>query len=237
MCSSWAGWTSECGPGVGAPAVFLPSHPAHSSRAAFTLAVKEGAPPWARHQSPRPALPWGLLDRHLSGLSCIFSRQLALLFLPMPQHEFLEKGAHLALCLQVMLICQLHLHILFRVQGGPGRVPTVHSPPSSCQLLLLPPGASCPRSLVVWGGADHRACLRAGLHQTLTRTPCSRGVWLPQPQGHALREHPHCRDAVRECRGQGCLGPGPAHHPAAFPSLSSRGRNAGRRGTMCPIGC
>ena len=72
MCSSRAGWTSECGPGLGAPAVFLSSHPAHPSRAAFTLAVKEGAPPWARHRSPWPALPWGLLDRHLSGLSCIF---------------------------------------------------------------------------------------------------------------------------------------------------------------------
>lgn len=125
----------------GLPLSSCPPHPAHSSQEAFTLAVKEGAPPRARHWSLRPALPWGLLDCHLLGLSCIFSRQLVLLFFPMPQHEFLEKGAHLALCLQTILTCQLHLHILFRVQGGLGRVPTVHSPP-----VLLP--AAAPPS---WG--------------------------------------------------------------------------------------
>ena len=108
-----------------------------------------------------------------------------------------------------------------------------HGPltPPSNQLLLLPPGASCPRSLAVWGGAEHRACLPAGLHLTLTRTPCSGGVWPPQPAPcNQLGEHPHCRGAVQECRGLGCLEPGPAHHPAAFSPLSSRGRNAGCQG-------
>ena len=233
MGSSRAGWTSECRPGLGGSRCLLaPPHLAHSSQEAFTLAVKEGAPPRARHRSPWPALPWGLLDCHCLGLSCIFSRQLVLLFLPMPQHEFLEKGARLALCLQTMLTCQLHLHILFRVQGGLGRVPTVYSPP-----VLLPAAASpswgqlSSKPCGLGAGADHRACLPAGLHQTLTRTPCSGGVWPPQPAPcNQLREHPHCRDAVQECRGQGCLGPGPAHHPAAFSPLSSRGRNAGCQG-------
>lgn len=130
-----------------------------------------------------------------------------------------------------MRTCQLHLHILFRVQGGLGRVPTVRSPrpPTSCCFSL--PG---PAVLEAWwsgGVADHRACLPAGLHRTLTRTPCSGGLWPPQPAPcNQLGEHPHCRGAVQECRGQGCLGPGPAHHPAAFSPLSSRGRNAGCQG-------
>lgn len=214
-----AGWTSECGLGLGAPLSSCPPPTQHIPRKRPSSGCK--APrPRARHRAP--ALPWGLLDRHLLGLSCIFPGSWSFCFSPRPNMSFL-KGAHLALCLQTMRTCQLHLHILFQSQERPGK--GAHGPltPPSNQLLLLPPGASCLEAW--WSGGlltSHRACLYRPPPDPDQDPLFWRAVATPASTLQPARGAPSLQGRCPRVQGQGCLESRPAHPPSSLLSPFSR---------------